>query len=62
MLFKLKNFSLSMNPEEDFILSPDLADNILEVFKTGKPFLDYVNRAIEFCKEEKKDYFTSLDF
>ena len=61
-LFKLKNFSLSMNPEEDFILSPDLADNILEVFKTGKPFLDYVNRAIEFCKEDKKDYFTSLDF
>jgi uncharacterized protein (TIGR02453 family) len=60
--FKLKNFSLVKSLDDDFILSPDLADHVLAIFKTGKPFLDYVNRAIEYCREESKEYFTSLDF
>ena len=60
--FKLKNFCLVMNLNDDFILSPNLADDILEIFKTGTPFLDYVNRAIDFCREERIEYFTSLDF
>ena len=60
--FKLRNFCLVESLDDDFILSPDLADNVLVVFKTGKPFLDYVNRAIDYCREEQKEYFTSLDF
>jgi len=60
--FKLRNFSLVQPLDDDFILSPDLADNVLSVFKTGKPFLDYVNRAIDYCREEQNEYFTSLDF
>ena len=60
--FKLKNFCLVEGLDDDFILSPDLTDNVLAIFKTGKPFLDYVNRAIDYCREESKEYFTSLDF
>ena len=60
--FKLKNFCLLKALDDDFILSPDLADNVLAIFKTGKPFLDYVNRAIDFCREDQKEYFSSLDF
>jgi uncharacterized protein (TIGR02453 family) len=60
--FKLKNFCLVESLDDDFILSPDLADSVLAVFRTGKPFLDYVNRAIDYCREEQKEYFTSLDF
>lgn len=60
--FKLKNFSLVMNLDDGFILSPGLAERTLDIFRTGKPFLDYVNRAIDFCREETREYFTSLDF
>ena len=60
--FKLKNFSLVESLDDGFILSPDLADQVLAIFRTGKPFLDYVNRAIDYCREEQKEYFTSLDF
>ncbi len=60
--FKLKNFCLVESLDDDFILSPDLANNVLSTFKTGKPFLDYVNRAIDYCRDEQKEYFTSLDF
>lgn len=60
--FKLKNFCLLEDLDDAFILSPDLADRVLAIFRTGKPFLDYVNRAIDYCREERTEYFTSLDF
>lgn len=60
--FKLKNFSLVMDVDDAFILSPDLADRVLAIFRTGKPFVDYVNPAIDYCREEQTEYFTSLDF
>lgn len=60
--FRLKNFCLVMNLDDGFILSPDLPDEVLGIFRTGKPFLNYVNRAIDYCREEKNEYFSSLDF
>jgi len=60
--FKLKNFCLVESLDDDFILSPSLADSVLALFRTGKPFLDYVNRAIDYCREESKEYYTSIDF
>lgn len=60
--FKLRNFCLVGDISERFLLSPRLEEHLLEIFKTGKPFLDYVNRAIDYCREEKKEYFSSLDF
>jgi uncharacterized protein (TIGR02453 family) len=53
--FKLKNFCLLKRLDKDFILSADLADAILDIFRTGKPFLDYINRAIDYCREELQE-------
>ncbi len=50
--FKLKNFCLLKSLDKDFILTPNLSAAILDIFKTGKPFLDYINRAIDYCREE----------
>ena len=60
--FRLKNFCLLQRLDDSFVLAPDLAERVLAAFRSGKPFLDYVNRAIDFCREEKQEYFTSLDF
>lgn len=45
---KLKNFCLSGSFDDKNL---DI-DYILEVFKSAKPFLDYINRAIEYSREE----------
>ena len=45
---RLKNFCLSGEYDDSNL---DI-NEILNVFKTGKPFLDYINRAIEFSREE----------
>lgn len=46
---KLKNFCLSGTYDDtDLYL-----EEILKVFKSAKPFLDYVNRAIEYSREEE---------
>lgn len=45
---KLKNFCLSAGYDDTNL---DI-DDILNVFKSGKPFLDYINRAIEYSREE----------
>ena len=58
---KLRNFCLVENLDDSFILSQDLADRLLAIFQTAKPFLDYVNRAIDYCREERKEYFSSVD-
>lgn len=46
---KLKNFCLSGGYDDSNLDT----DEILDIFKTGKPFLDYINRAIEFSREEE---------
>ena len=61
-LFKLRNFCLLQGLDDGFLLSPDLTDRLIAIFRTGKPFLDYLNRAVDYCREERKEYFSSLDF
>jgi hypothetical protein len=39
--------------DDDFYLGDNLAKRIAEAFRPTKPFLDYVNRAIAFVKEEE---------
>ena len=47
-LLKLKNFCLSGTYDD-----ADLdIEEVLKVFKSAKPFLDYINRAIEYSREE----------
>jgi len=40
-------------PDDDFILAPGLAERVAALFKTTKPFLDFINRAVTWAKEEK---------
>lgn len=44
---KLKNFCLSGTFDDN---SLDI-DHILQIFRSAKPFLDYINRAIQYSKE-----------
>ena len=52
---KLKSFCLFFEPDEDFICSPGLAGRLVEIFRTTKPFLDYLNRAIAFIRDPDAD-------
>lgn len=49
---KLRNFCLSCNFDDAFLLAPDMPESVLEIFRSTKPFLDYVNRAIEFSRDD----------
>jgi len=58
--FKLKNFCLVMIPDQKMIQRKTLVKEVAEMFKSAKPFLDYVNRAIEYSKEGNQEYL--IDF
>ena len=48
---RLKNFCLFTNVNDDFITQPNLAQRVAELFRTTKPFNDYINRAVDFARE-----------
>ena len=50
---RLKYFCLVSQPEDAFWESEGLAKRIADKFATTKPFLDYINRAIDFSREEE---------
>ena len=50
--YRLKRFCLVYTPDEKFILEPNLAERVAALFKTTKPFLDFINRAVTWSKEE----------
>ncbi|MBR1570050.1 MAG: DUF2461 domain-containing protein [Bacteroidales bacterium] len=60
--YKLKAFCLYYAPDNRFVTGKDLASRLVDIYHTAKPFLDYINRAIDFVREEKKEYFSSLVF
>ena len=45
---RLKSYCLVMNVDDDFIPQPDLAKRVADLFRTPKPFNDYINRAVDF--------------
>lgn len=49
---RLKYFCLTAIPDDNFWEGEDLAKRIAAKFATTKPFLDYINRAIDFEREE----------
>ena len=55
---KLKNFCLSGTFDDSRL---DIGQ-IVEVFRTAKPFLDYINRAIEFSREEPEPSLPDYQF
>ncbi|MBR6196543.1 MAG: hypothetical protein IKQ72_02970 [Bacteroidaceae bacterium] len=34
--------------DDTFITSPDLAQRVAELFRTTHPFIDFINRAVDF--------------
>ena len=40
-------------PDDDFWTADNLAKRIAGTFEKTKPFLDYLNRAIDYVKEER---------
>ena len=51
---RMKSFCLSAITDDSFLLEDNLAQRVAELFKTTKPFIDYINRAVDFVKEEMK--------
>ncbi len=45
---RLKSYCLVMNVDDDLITQPDLAKRVADLFRTTKPFNDYINRAVDF--------------
>lgn len=50
--FKLRNFSLSYCPDDEFVTSPDLKERLVSMFRTTAPFVAYINRAVKYSREE----------
>lgn len=49
---KLRVYCLCYEPDTQFMTSPDVAAKTAALFKTTYPFLQYINRAIQYVKEE----------
>ena len=49
---RLRNFCLAYTPTTAEVTAPDFADRLLESFTAVRPFIDYINRAIDFAREE----------
>jgi uncharacterized protein (DUF2461 family) len=41
--------------DDEFVLAPDLARRVADSFRTTHPFLNFVNRAIEYVQEEMRN-------
>lgn len=49
---RMKSFCLTAETDDNFLLEENLAQRVAELFKTTKPFIDYINRAVDYVKEE----------
>jgi len=54
--YKLKYFCLVSEPSYKFVTGKNFKAKLLDVFRSAKPFIDYINRAIDYCREEKAEY------
>lgn len=50
---RLKSFTMVTKVTDDFILQPQLVERLARLFQTVKPFNDYVNRAVDYAREEQ---------
>lgn len=49
---RMKSFGLVMEVDDAFIVAPNLAKRVAELFLSTKPLVDYINRAVDFAREE----------
>lgn len=50
---RMKNFCLNAPITTQFITEPHLAQRVADIFQSTKPFVDYINRAVDFAREEE---------
>lgn len=49
--YRLRNFGMWYYPDEDFLTAPNLVERLLEIYKSAKPFVGYINRVIDYNQE-----------
>ena len=49
---RMRAYCLTAQVDDDFLLEDHLAQRVAELFKTTKPFVDYINRAVDYVNEE----------
>lgn len=49
-IMRLKSYTLLTTFDDAFLLQPHLAERVAELFRTVKPFNDYINRAVDFSE------------
>ena len=52
---RMKSFCLLSRVDDDFVTRPDLARRVAERFEMTKPFIDYINRAVDFVKYDMEE-------
>ena len=50
---KLRVYCLCYEPDTAFMTAPNMPEKTVELFKSTYPFLQYINRAIEYVKSEQ---------
>lgn len=48
----MRAYCLTAQVDDGFLLEDHLAQRVTELFKTTKPFVDYINRAVDYVNEE----------
>lgn len=49
---RMKSYGLMMHVDDRFITAPHLAKRVAALFRTTKPMIDYINRAVDYAREE----------
>ena len=50
---RLKSFCLAFAPSTEEVTADDFPERLAQYFSTTTPFLNYINRAIEYAREEE---------
>ena len=49
---RMKSYCLIATTGDDFVLQDDLPQRVAERFRSTQPFIDYINRAVDYVNEE----------
>lgn len=49
---RMRAYCLTAQVDDGFLLEDHLAQRVAGLFKTTKPFVDYINRAVDYVNEE----------
>ncbi len=50
--YRLRSFGLWYYPDNDFLTAPHLVERLVDIYQTARPFVSYINRAIDYNDEQ----------